>query len=186
MFDQDALVLQIPPLRRFALRLTRNASDADDLLQSTLLRALEKQELFENGTNLFSWSSKIMFNIFAGEYRRRKKFSTQYDPEHYIEKASSQGTQEDSVDLAIVQDSMKLLSNEHREIINVVCVMDTPYAEAAEMLELPMGTVRSRLSRARHELREILEPSVPAWQTRTHHAMPAYSRPAPAGRGMNA
>ncbi|HYD18070.1 MAG TPA: sigma factor, partial [Patescibacteria group bacterium] len=65
MFEQKALIGEMENLRRFALRLTRNASDAEDLVQSTLLRALEKQDYFETGTNLFSWTSKIMFNLFA-------------------------------------------------------------------------------------------------------------------------
>ena len=64
MFAQAALVTEMIPLNKFALRLTKNKNDAADLVQSTCLRALEKAHYFEEGTNLFSWTSKIMFNLF--------------------------------------------------------------------------------------------------------------------------
>ena len=85
MFQQQALVNEMGKLRKFAMRLTKNPANTDDLLQSTMLRALEKKQYFEEGTNLFSWTSKIMFNIFVSGYRRQKKFGTQYDPAHYID-----------------------------------------------------------------------------------------------------
>src|SRR6185436_19072481 len=107
-------------LRRFALRLTGNVSDADDLLQSTLLRAMENSELFQTDTNLFRWSSKIMFNLFVSGYRRRTKFETQFDPETYLEKESVPATQDISVDLATVKRAMKLLNADHRQILVLV------------------------------------------------------------------
>ena len=76
MFTQAELVIEMPKLRKFASKLTRNNSEADDLLQSTLLRALEKVTYFETGTDLFKWSSKIMYNIFVTDYRRKVKFES--------------------------------------------------------------------------------------------------------------
>ena len=108
MFDQKALVGEMSNLQRFALRLTRNASDAEDLVQATLLRALEKADYFEDGTNLFSWTSKIMFNIFVSHYRRRTKFETQYDPETFIERESVEASNETKVELAEVQGLSRL------------------------------------------------------------------------------
>ena len=159
MFKQEALVNEMDNLRKFALRLTRNASDAEDLLQATLLRALEKKDYFQDGTNLFSWTSKIMFNLFASQYRHKKKFDTQYDPTPYIEQASIGPSQEVAADLSKVRESMKLLSKEHREMLILVCIRGMRYEEVSEMLQIPVGTVRSRLSRARRQLQDLLAPT---------------------------
>ncbi len=156
MFKQEELVKEMGNLRKFALRLTRNNSDADDLVQATLMRALEKKELFQDNTNLFSWTSKIMFNLFASQYRHKRKFETQYDPEPALMDMSVEPTQEASVDLAIVRESMKQLSDEHREILVMVCIRGLRYEEVSEALQIPVGTVRSRLSRARTQLQNLL------------------------------
>lgn len=160
MFEQKALVAEMDNLRKFALRLTRNAADAEDLVQSTLLRALEKSEYFESGTNLFSWTSKIMFNLFASQYRRKKKFETQYDPEPYINAQSAAPSQEMTTDLSKVKEAMKQLSQEHRDMLVLVCIRGLRYEEVSEMLQIPVGTVRSRLFRARKQLQEVLEAPV--------------------------
>jgi RNA polymerase sigma-70 factor (ECF subfamily) len=162
MFQQEALVREMGNLRKFALRLTRNPSDAEDLLQATLLRALEKKTYFEDGTNLFSWTSKIMFNLFASQYRHRRKFDTQYDPAAYIEHASVAPSQEATADLAAVRDCMKRLSKDHREILLMVAVKGMRYEDVSEALQIPVGTVRSRLSRAREHLTQLLEPTATA------------------------
>lgn len=159
MFTQQALVKEMGNLKKFALRLTRNASEAEDLLQSTMLRALEKKDYFQEETNLFSWTSKIMFNLFVSQYRHKKKFDTQYDPEPYIAQVSVEPSQEASVDLATVRESMKLLSREHREMLVLVCIKGMRYEEVSEMLQIPVGTVRSRLSRARSQLQDLLATS---------------------------
>jgi RNA polymerase sigma-70 factor, ECF subfamily len=163
MFEQKALIGEMENLRRFALRLTRNASDAEDLVQSTLLRALEKQDYFETGTNLFSWTSKIMFNLFASQYRRKKKFETQYDPEPYLAHAQVGPSQEVTADLSKVKEAMKQLSQEHRDMLVLVCIRGLRYEEVSEMLQIPVGTVRSRLFRARKQLQEVLDttPALP-------------------------
>jgi RNA polymerase sigma-70 factor (ECF subfamily) len=157
MFSQQALVQEMGNLRKFALRLTRNPSEADDLVQSTALRALEKMDYFEENTNLFSWTSKIMFNLFVTQYRHKKKFESQYDPEPHIMHAAMEPTQEKSVDLAIVRSCMNRLSADHREILVLVCIKGLRYEEVSEYLQIPVGTVRSRLSRARGQLQELLE-----------------------------
>ncbi len=156
MFNQQELVAEMTNLRKFALRLTKSKSDGEDLLQATVLRALEKQDYFQQNTNLFSWSSKIMFNLFVSQYRHKKKFETQYDPDSYIDQMSTDASQEASVDLAIVRDCMKRLSKEHHDILVLVCIQGLRYEEVAESLKIPIGTVRSRLSRARQQLQELL------------------------------
>jgi RNA polymerase sigma-70 factor, ECF subfamily len=156
MYTQAALVKEIGSLKKFALKLTRSDSDADDLTQSTILRALEKKHLFQEDTNLFSWTSKIMYNIFVSEYRRKVRFETQYDPESYIERASVESSQEVKMEFKQVQEAMETLSEDHREILVMVCIKGMQYAEVSELLQIPVGTVRSRLSRARESLQTQL------------------------------
>ncbi|MCK6419191.1 MAG: sigma-70 family RNA polymerase sigma factor [Alphaproteobacteria bacterium] len=157
MFEQQDLIQQIKPLKKFALRLTHNSSDAEDLVQSTILRAMEKRHLFQEGTDLFRWMSKVMFNIFVSGYRRKTKFETQYDPDSYIQKQSVEPSQDVKVDLMQVQDAMNRISHDHREILVMVCVKGMQYTEVSEMLKIPVGTVRSRLSRAREALQVMLD-----------------------------
>jgi RNA polymerase sigma-70 factor, ECF subfamily len=164
MFTQNALMSEIGKLQKFSLRLTRNKADADDLLQSTCLRALEKKDYFMEGTNLFSWTSKIMFNIFVSGYRRKAKFETKFDPEIYLEKQTIPPTQEIKAELAEVQRAMMKLSSDHREILILISAKGMRYDEISEMLHIPVGTVRSRLSRAREQLQTIMDtPRIPAY-----------------------
>ena len=156
MFKQEELVHEMDNLRRFALRLTRNASDSEDLVQATMLRALEKNSYFQENTSLFSWTSKIMFNLFVSQYRHKKKFETQHDPALYIDQAAEGPCQEACVDLATVTTSMKKLSREHRDILTLVCIQGLQYEEVSEVLRIPVGIVRSRLSRARKHLQDML------------------------------
>lgn len=156
MFTQAALIAETENLRKFALRLTGNKADADDLLQSTFLRVLEKRHYFEPGTNLRKWASKIMFNLFVTDYRRKTKFETQYDPEPYLQAQSIEAAQETRAELNSVGEAMRKLSRDHREILTLVCIKDMPYQEVSELLNIPVGTVRSRLSRAREQLQMVL------------------------------
>lgn len=160
MFDQKMLVAETENLRKFALHLTRNKSDADDLVQSTFLRALEKSDYFEDGTSLRKWTSRLMFNLFVTDYRRKTKFETQYDPEPYIQAQSVAAPQEGEAELHAVGEAMQKLSPEHQEILTMVCVKDMPYQDVADALAIPVGTVRSRLSRARESLQVIIDTSV--------------------------
>jgi RNA polymerase sigma-70 factor, ECF subfamily len=161
MFAQNALVAETVKLQRFALRLTKNKPDADDLLQATCLRALEKSHLFNEGTNLFSWTSRIMFHIFVSGWRRRTQFETQYDPETYIEKMFVGPSQDTTMEVADLEEAMKKLGSEHRDILIAVCVKGMRYKEVAEELDIPLGTVRSRLSRAREQLQIIMNAPPP-------------------------
>lgn len=170
MFAQNDLIPEIVKLQRFAMRLTRNKADADDLLQSTCLRALEKADYFQDGTNLFSWTSKIMYNLFVSGYRRKVKFETQYDPEPYLEKQCIKAVQNTNMELADVQRAMNQLNANHRDILILVCIEGRRYQDVSEILQIPVGTVRSRLSRARTQLQVALdEPS-----NMNIFAMPAY------------
>ncbi len=162
MFDNNDLMEQQSRLEKFAYKLTRNSADAEDLLQSTLLRAIEKKHLFQEGTNLFSWSSKIMYNMFVSGYRRKVKFESQYDPESHIQNMSVEEAQNTKMEFKDVDRAMTNLSIEHYEILKLVCIQGKQYAEVAKEIGIPVGTVRSRLSRAREALQIALEqPQVP-------------------------
>lgn len=157
MFKEQALVKEMESLRKFAIRLTRNPVEADDLLQSTVLRALEKKDYFQDGTDLFKWTSKIMFNLFVTDYRRKVKFESQYDPEDIIGTQSIEADQDTQSELKAVGRAMEKLSEEHRDVLVMVCIKGMQYQEVADMLDVPVGTVRSRLSRARAQLSELME-----------------------------
>jgi len=156
MFTHSQLLKETSSLNKFAYKLTRNRDDAEDLLQATIVTALEKQHQFEQGTNLFSWTSRIMFNAFVSNYRHNTRFETQYDPQWYIDQESVEATQENDAELALIFDAMLSLSEDHREMLIMVCVDGMRYAEVAKKLQIPVGTVRSRLSRAREGLQDLL------------------------------
>ena len=111
-FNHDELVLEINKLRQFARKLCRNKDEAEDLLQATVLRALEKRHLYEQGTDLFAWTSKMMFNLFATQYRRRVKFETQYDCDDIIQSQSVEASQEKKAELLSQASMLALVSYE--------------------------------------------------------------------------
>ncbi len=156
MFSNQELVQEMDHLKKFAFKLTRNVHDAEDLLQNTLLRAMEKRHLYKDASKLFSWVSKIMYNLFVSGYRRKTKFETQYDPETYIEKQSVEPQQEEKVEMKNVAKAINKLPKKHKEILVMVCVRGMQYAEVSKKKKIPVGTVRSRLFRARENLKNIV------------------------------
>jgi len=91
------------------------------------------------------------------DYRRKTKFETQYDPESIIERQSIDASQERELELSRVREAMKQLSPEHRKILVLVCIKGLKYKEVSNFLHIPVGTVRSRLARARDNLQYIME-----------------------------
>ena len=119
MFKNEQLTEEMLGLEKFAFKLTANKHDADDLLQSTILRAIEKKHLFQEGTDLFKWSSKIMYNLFVSNYRRKVKYETKNDPEDYISKQYVEAPQDSQIEPMQVKEAIEQLSwvehlhNEH-------------------------------------------------------------------------
>lgn len=174
MFSQNDLIPEIVKLHKFAMRLTRNRADADDLVQSTCLRALEKSDYFENGTNLFSWTSKIMYNLFVSGYRRRKGTETQYDPTPYLEKQFVKPDQDSLMEFSDVRRAISQLSKNYQKVLFLSCIEGRGYQEVSDILKIPLGTVRSRLSRARAQLQhDMSKPSAKIVQTNMP-SIPAY------------
>jgi RNA polymerase sigma-70 factor, ECF subfamily len=156
MLNHQELVQEINSLKRFAMKLTRNRSDADDLLQTTLLKSLEHGDSFQRGTHVFGWTSRILYNTFVSQYRHRVRYETQLDPQDFIDQQEVAATQESSMELQLVLKAMASLSADHQEILQIVCIDGLEYADAADVLGIPVGTVRSRLSRARAALQDVL------------------------------
>jgi RNA polymerase sigma-70 factor (ECF subfamily) len=152
---RDLLEREIPRLRRYAMVLTRNADDADDLVQDCLLRALDNLDRWQSGTNMRAWLFTILHRLFLNSTRRKQMVSVEdLPPAQAVQ--TSPSSQEDSVRLAEVAKAFATLSKDHREIILLVAVERLHYEEAAGILQVAVGTVRSRLFRARESLEKAL------------------------------
>jgi RNA polymerase sigma-70 factor (ECF subfamily) len=150
---------QLPPrLRRFAHTLSRNGADADDLTQSTIERALRSRDQWQPGTRLDSWLYRIMRNLWIDTARARVRKEKHEAPE---EEARWIGEDpRDAIDASIelkrAMAAMERLPDEQREIVALILVEGFGYREVSEMLDLPIGTVSSRLVRGRTALLEML------------------------------
>jgi RNA polymerase sigma-70 factor (ECF subfamily) len=145
----------LPRMRRFARALTYNREDADDLVQVAAERALQRQEPFTEGTRLDSWIFRIMKNAWVDEVRSRIRRDGLFAPQEEGEHVGDESAEAHQRRLAIDK-AMSLLSDDHRTVIALVLVDGLPYKEAAEVLEIPMGTLTSRLARAREALQGLL------------------------------
>jgi RNA polymerase sigma-70 factor, ECF subfamily len=156
------LVEHIPRLRRYARALTRNAALADDLVQDTLERALRKLDLWRPNSDLRAWLFTLMHNLFVNRVRDSKPDATSLDEAQDTPVA---GGQMSALGLRDIESALAALPSEQREVILLVALEQFGYAETAEILGIPLGTVMSRLSRAREKLRERLT-DAPAVQLR--------------------
>ena len=156
-FERDLLAL-LPRLRRFARALAVDPADADDLCQIALERALKAEAQWERGTRLDSWMYRIMRNCWIDEVRARKRRAETFVAEEEGESVGDAGHRriEARVELGKVDRAMAELPPEQREIIALILIEGLAYREAAELLDLPMGTVTSRLVRGRQALMEKL------------------------------
>lgn len=150
---QRQLCLEMPRLRRYARYLTRSA-ESEDLVQDTLLRAMQKLHLWQPGTNLGAWLRKVMLNIYLGQRVRAHSRPLMDDRPIEDHPVQMNGNQESHLALLLLKREVSNLPDDQRQIISMVAVDGVSYVDAAERLDLPIGTVRSRLSRARHSLRE--------------------------------
>lgn len=148
----------LPRLRRFARTITFHREDADDLVQVSVERALNRSAQWEPGTRLDSWLFRIMKNAWIDEVRSRMRRDRLFAPEEAGEHVGDEGAAALQQRLAI-QKAVSLLSDEHRIVVALVLVDGLPYKEAAEVLDIPMGTLTSRLARARAALQELLSDS---------------------------
>ena len=149
---EDDLVALIPRLRRFAHSLSRSPTDADDLTQATIERALRSRDQWQSGTRLDSWLYRIMRNLWIDTARSRtRKERFEASPEE-AQAVGHDGAIETSAELAEVMAAMQALPDEQREVVSLILVEGFGYRETAELLDLPIGTVSSRLVRGRNML----------------------------------
>lgn len=151
-FKQE-LVAILPRLRRFAFALAGSAADGDDLLQATVERALAKQDRFEPGTDLARWTFRIGRNIWVDEMRARKSRGEAVEIDERTAPALDGARALDAkLTLNKVEQALNELSEGHRAVVALVAMEGLSYKEAAAVLDLPIGTVMSRLARARSQL----------------------------------
>lgn len=157
--DDASIVELLPALRAFARTFYRDPNDADDLVQDTLVKALRSFESFEPGTRLKSWMFTIMRNTF---YTRIKVYSREAPgvADCVADRPAVAPSQEWSIRSREVRDAINRLPPHHREVLMLIGVLGVSYEETAEICGCAMGTVKSRLNRARlHILEELGEPS---------------------------
>ena len=148
----------LPRLRRFAHALSRNGADADDLTQATLERALRSREQWEPGSRLDSWAYRIMRNLWIDTVRSRGRREQLEAP---AEEALTVGEDpraaiDASLELKRAMTAMERLPDEQREVVALILIEGFGYREVSEMLDLPIGTVSSRLVRGRTALLAML------------------------------
>jgi RNA polymerase sigma-70 factor (ECF subfamily) len=148
---------QIPRLRRYARALTRNRERADDLVQDTLGRALIKEELWQPGTNLRAWLFTIMHNQNVNNVRRDVRESGARDIEGISVALPATTDPTASRQMFELKRAVAQLPLEQRQVILLVGLEGMSYQDAAGILLIPVGTVRSRLSRGRDALRKLLD-----------------------------
>lgn len=157
--DEIASLLepQIPGLRRYAWALLRDNEAADDLVQDTLEKAIRHWTQRHREGDLRAWLFAIQRNLFIDGLRRRKGRGTQVGVEALDAVAASAETPDGPAGLRDLLAGLDTLSEEHRSVLLLVGIEDFSYEQAAQVLDVPLGTVMSRLSRARKHLREFME-----------------------------
>ena len=150
------LLAAIPSLRAFAVSLSQNADKADDLVQETLVKAWDKHESFQPGTNLKAWLFTILRNEFYSQMRKRGR-EVQDSEGVMTAKLAVHPSQHGQLDLKDFRMALEKLPEDQREAIILIGASGFSYVEAAEICGCAVGTIKSRVSRARTRLQEILQ-----------------------------
>ena len=153
---RDDVVNLIPALRAFAWSLSHNAADSDDLVQDTLIKAWTHRSKFEDGTNLRAWLFTILRNTYYTAMVRRRREVPDEDGKHAAS-LSSGPTQDWSVAMRALQAALRRLPDEHREALILVGAAGLTYEEAAEICGCALGTIKSRVNRARARLLRLMD-----------------------------
>ncbi len=151
---RDAIVAEIPRLRRYARALTGNGDLADDLVQDTLERALGKWRLWQQSRELRPWLFSIMHNLHVDG--RRREHRVDFRDTDDLPLPAQRANQQDSLELRDLDRALALLPPDQREVLLLVGLEELSYAEVARALNIPQGTVMSRLSRARIRFKAVL------------------------------
>jgi len=156
----DSMEDQIPHLRRYARALTRDPEAADDLVQDTLERAISRLDKFRDGTDLRSWMFTIMHNMYIDDCRRWQRRGPQIPIEEWTPESHQPAVQPWRIELGNLHANFKYLRSGEQDVIRLIGFQGLKYEEAAEELGIAVGTVKSRLFRARATLRRMQEGEV--------------------------
>jgi RNA polymerase sigma-70 factor (ECF subfamily) len=149
------MLAEVPKLRAFAISLSRNVDRADDLVQETLLRAIANIASFQPGTNMSAWLFTILRNIFRSEYRKRGREVEDADG-YYADSLKSAPEQHGRVEFEELRVALTTLPPNQREAVLLVGASGFSYEEAAAICKTAVGTIKSRVNRARTRLSELL------------------------------
>ncbi len=168
-FTEEAMPL-LDQLYGGALRMTRNPQDAEDLVQETYLKAFKAFDSFKPGTNLKAWLYRIMTNTYINTYRKKQRRPLETSAEDVTDRQLYTTSSHDSIGLQSAEvealknlpdkqiaDAMNSLSDDYRMVVYYADVEGLAYKEIAEVMDIPLGTVMSRLHRGRKQLRELLK-----------------------------
>lgn len=151
----DGIMASLKSLRSFAISLTRDVHQAEDLVQETVLKAISRQESFEAGTNLQAWLFTILRNLFFSGHRKTQREVEDTDGA-YAAKLVTIPDQEDRMTVQDLEAALARLPQEQREAILLIGAEGMAYEEAAEVLGVKVGTIKSRVNRARNRLAELM------------------------------
>ncbi|HVV63688.1 MAG TPA: sigma-70 family RNA polymerase sigma factor [Pseudolabrys sp.] len=152
---RQAILGAVPSLRAFAISLCGSVDRADDLVQETLVRALANIDSFQPGTNMAAWLFTILRNHFRSEYRKRRREVEDSDG-HYAESLKSQPDQYGRVEFSEFRAALAKLPTDQREALVLVGASGFSYEEAAHICGCAVGTIKSRVNRARTRLAELM------------------------------
>jgi len=152
---REVMLAAVPSLRAFAISLCGNVDRADDLVQEALLRALSNISSFQPGTNMSAWLFTILRNLFRSEYRKRRREVEDVD-DYYARQLTSLPEQNSRVETNEFRAALNLLPPEQCEALVLVGASGFSYEEAAQICGCAVGTIKSRVNRARSRLAEIL------------------------------
>jgi len=145
----------LPSLRAFAISLTHNGDRADDLVQETVLKAWDKRDRFTPGTNMNAWLFTILRNAFFSEHRKRSREVEDSDGKHAAQMRTAPD-QNDKLDVQDLQSALAKLVPEQREALLLVAAEGMSYEEVSEICGVAVGTIKSRVNRARTKLAELM------------------------------
>jgi RNA polymerase sigma-70 factor (ECF subfamily) len=151
----------IPALRAFSRTLTRNPADADDLVQETLMKGIANAHQFRPGTNLKSWLFTILRNSFYTSAKSRQRERPD-DGGRITEQVPMLPSQEWTVRAQELRDALEQLPPEQREVLVLVCALGVSYEDAATICNCAVGTIKSRINRARTRMLALMEASTAA------------------------
>lgn len=154
---EEALISNIVGLRRYSRALLGSPIDAEDLVQETLVRALAKIKPWTQIADLRSYLFTILHNLYVDQYRKRRNAPAMVDLDNVVQHPSIPANQDRRLEIRDLERGLKELSPEQREVVLLVALEGLSYAQVAEVAGIPIGTVMSRLSRARGHLRDFMQ-----------------------------